>query len=158
MEERFPCNYPVEQEWVEFTVTDVGTETVREFTVTSDESPGLGTTLNYYAPGLLEFTTGDNAGQSREIESSQNQVDSAGDAADIVLLITVRNPVQVGDTGRMRRGCSKRWTGHNSCETYDNREWNRSEPFIPVGDSLALNVPGVAGGGLNNDAGTGEPE
>lgn len=147
-EERFPCNYDAESEWTDFVVTGVGTETVREFTIDSNSSSALEFIDDYYAPGLLEFETGDNAGQSREIESFF-------DTGETTLLMTTRNPVEVGDTGRIRRSCSKRWVGHNSCLTYDNRQWFRGEPFIPVGDSLALNVPGVAGGGLNNP-GSGE--
>lgn len=144
VEERKPCNYNVEPEWVDFTVDSVGTETVRELTISGG---GLSIAANYYAPGLMEFETGDNEGQQREVESY---------AADgtVTLLMTTRNPIQVGDTGRIRRRCSLRWSGHNSCTTFTNKPWFRGEKDIPIGDSLALNVPGVAGGGLNG--GTGE--
>ena len=146
IEERFPCNYDTTDEWVDVIVTDVGAETVREFEVEADGSDPLTPTAAYYAPGLFTWTEGNNAGQSREIE--------AWDDGDVALLITTRNPIAVGDKGRMRRSCTKRWEGHNSCETYANRQWYRGEPNLMIGDSLALNVPGVAsGGGLS---GTGE--
>lgn len=143
------CNYDISGEWDDFAVTAVGTEVVREFTIIGTDSNGIVATDDYYAPGLVEFETGDNAGQQLEIESY------AADG-EISLLMTTRNPIQIGDTGRLRRSCTLRWSGHNSCQTYNNRQNFRGEPFIPIGDALALNVPGVAGGGLNN--GTGEVE
>lgn len=144
IEERFPCNYDTSGEWVQVEVTAVGAEAVREFTVTGDGDT-IQTTAGYYAPGLFVWEEGNNAGQTVEIE--------AYDDGDVTLLIAVRNPVQVGDKGRMRRSCTKRWEGHNSCETYSNRQWFRGEPNLMIGDALALNVPGVAGGGSIDGSG-----
>ncbi|WP_202844808.1 DUF2163 domain-containing protein [Luteimonas saliphila] len=146
IDERFPCNYDTTDEWVQVVVTDVGTETVREFTVEADGGDTLNPAADYYAPGLMVWESGNNAGQRLEIE--------AYDDGAVSLMIAARNPVQVGDAGRLRRSCTKHWTGHNSCETYDNREWFRGEPNLMIGDALALNVPGVAGGGSID--GTGE--
>jgi uncharacterized phage protein (TIGR02218 family) len=135
-EERFPCNYDITPEWVfGVSVTSVGADNVREFSAGSLMQPD-----NYFAPGLVVWTSGDNVGQSKEIE--QFQTDSSG--ADISLLFTTRNPIQVGDTFDIRRDCSRKWEGHNSCETYNNRQWFRGEPFIPVSDTVGLLVPGAS--------------
>jgi hypothetical protein len=136
-EERFPCYYDASGELgAEVTVTAVGTETVREFTAAA-----LGAAADYYAPGNWLWTVGANAGRTLEIESQ-----SAG--GDIVLAFTTRHPIQVGDKGRPKRDCSRQWEGHNSCETYDNREWFRGEPKIPVADTINLTIPGAANGGF----------
>lgn len=141
--ERYPCNYDIRPEWVEdVVVTSVGTESVRQFTAAS-----LGQADDYFAPGLVRWLSGDNAGQYNEIEDF-----SAGGV--FALQHTTRNAIQIGDTFDVRRDCTKRWSGHNSCQTYANRQWFRGEPFIPIGDTIALNVPGVAGG--TNSGGTGE--
>ncbi len=135
-EERFPCMYDASGELgAEFTVTSVGTENVRDFTVAA-----LGAAADYYAPGNWIWTEGDNEGMTREIESQ-----SGGGA--ISLLFTTRFPIQVGDKGRPKRDCTRQWEGHNSCETYANRQWFRGEPFIPVSDTIALTTPFAGAGG-----------
>lgn len=135
-EERFPCNYDITPEWVfGVTVTGVGSDTIREFSASSLMQPD-----NYFAPGLVVWRSGDNVGQSKEIEDFQN--DSSG--SDITLLFTVRNPIQIGDTFDIRRDCTRKWEGHNSCQTYNNRQWFRGEPFIPVSDTVGLLVPGAS--------------
>lgn len=143
-EERFPCNYDLDEneEWVQAEVIAVGDETVREFTIKAlDEDVPLAATDAYYAPGLFVFTAGDNAGQSPEIEANTPGTSMGVPFQAITLLMTTRNPIKVGDRGRIRRGCSKTWSGHNSCTTYANKQWFRGEKDIPVGDSVSLNVP-----------------
>jgi hypothetical protein len=54
--------------------------------------------------------------------------------------------MQVGDTYRVRRQCTKRWTGHNSCDTFwgaDKALHFRGEPHIPIGQSDNLTTPGA---------------
>lgn len=137
-EERFPCNYDASaEEGAEFTVTGVGAETVRDFTVAA-----LGASESYYAPGRWRWTEGANAGRTLEIESQSA-------AGVIALLFVTRHPIQVGDKGRPKRDCSRKWAGHNSCETYNNRQWFRGEPFIPASDYVALTMPGAAQGGYS---------
>lgn len=132
-EERQPCMYDLSLEvWPEATVTSVGTEDVREFTASA-----LGQAQDYFAPGKVLWTEGANAGMSREVE--------AFDAGGVfTLLFTTRNPIQIGDKFIPQRECSRKWEGHNSCETYNNREWYRGEPFIPISDTVGLLVPGAA--------------
>jgi uncharacterized phage protein (TIGR02218 family) len=135
-DERFPCNYDITGEWVTgVEVTSVGSEAVREFFADS-----LGQEDNYFAPGLVKWVTGANAGMSREIEAFEASSSGGG----ITLLFTARNPIQIGDTFDIRRDCTRRWEGHNSCETYNNRPWFRGEPYIPISDTVGLLVPGAS--------------
>lgn len=140
-EEREWCGYDITNEWVDFVVTSVGTETVREFAIAADSSTPIDPAADFYTPGLVEWLTGDNEGRSREIESYAGE-DSSG-SADVSLRFTTPNPVQIGDTGRIRRDCTRNWEGHNSCETYANRPNYKGEPNIPIGDTAANSIPGV---------------
>lgn len=129
-DERFPCMYDLTAEWVNATVTSIGAEVTRDFTASS-----LLQAADYFSPGLVEWLTGDNAGMSREIE--------AFDAGGVVTLRNLtRNPIQVGDTFRIRRDCTKQWSGHNSCLTYNNRQWFRGEPNIPDAAANTLTISG----------------
>lgn len=146
VEERFPCGYDLSAEWVSGTITSVGAETDREFT-----DSALLQAADYFAPGMVEILDGDNAGQMLEVEAF-----AAGGA--VTLKFPTVSPLAVGVAYRIRRHCSKRWTGHNSCETFWGAEKPlhfRGEPHIPVGDAGALNSPGasLARGGA---VGTGE--
>lgn len=135
-DERFPCKYSIAGEWVAGTVTAVGTETVREFT-----DSALAQAADYFAPGMLRWLTGANAGQNIEIEGF-----ALGGA--VTLQYITRHPITVGDTFEIRRDCSRKWEGHNSCDTFANRPNFRGEPFIPVAEFLSLSVPGSGAGGL----------
>lgn len=273
-DERFPCGYDLTAEWVNFTVTAVGDEVTRSF-----DTDAISEADEYYAPGLVEWFTGDNAGQQVEIEAHSGilggastlelttgitftqsseyggsgfnatptkmrdgdsttgaatdngasewvqadlgtakvvgRIDVAGGnlggwgavatylngcviqwsnngttwttvatisgvddtgalfafnfsevsarywriqragflsttefrlytpativAGRITQQFTLPEAIQVGDTGRLRRDCTRAWTGHNSCATYwgtDKGLHFRGEPFIPVGDPV----------------------
>lgn len=145
-EEREFCGYDIDgnNEWVDFTVTAVGTETVREFysddltdALYPTDSDGNG----YFAPGLVEWTDGGNDGMSQEVESFTGG-DSGGEGY-VSLRFTTRKVIAVGDTGRIRRDCTRKWSGHNSCDTYSMRPNFRGEPLINIGDSAANSIPGV---------------
>lgn len=143
--ERFPCGYDLDAEWVNATVTSVGAETDREFVAAS-----LNQTNDYFAPGVVQWLTGDNAGQVREVEVfGYSSVD---------LQFPTSNPISIGDTFRIRRDCTKRHTGHNSCQTFFASNWVlhfRGEPHIPVADTGNINSPG-AGISSTGTGGTGE--
>ena len=147
-EEREWCGYDIDgnNEWQDFTVSAVGSEDVREFyseDLPDGDFPG-DSEGGYFAPGLVEWETGDNAGQSREVESFTGG-NSSGDAY-VSLRFTTRKPIQAGDTGRIRRECTRKWDGHNSCFTYFGTlrgKHHNGEPFINVGDTKTNNVPGV---------------
>lgn len=145
VEERFPCGYNLASEWVSGTVLAVGTETDRTFADT-----GLTQADDYFAPGVVEWIAGANAGQKMEVESFA--------ASTVTLQFPTINAITLGDTYRIRRECSKRKDGHNGCQTFWGADWVlhfRGEPWIPVGDTANLNVPGAATSG-NGVTGTGE--
>src|SRR5690606_9951619 len=113
------CKYDVDSEWVAGSVTAVGAEVDRTFTISGS---GVEMVEDYYRPGLVKFTTGDNAGRSYEVE--------AYTAAGVVTLaIPTEAPISETDEMEIRRDCTRQWSGHNSCETYNNRENFRGEPF-----------------------------
>lgn len=135
VEERFPCGFDLATEWVAGTVTAVGGETDRLFT-----DSALAQAADYFAPGVVEFLTGDSAGQ-------QVEVDAFAAGGGVTLKFPVVSAITIGDTYRIRRQCSKAWTGHNSCATFWGSEKPnhfRGEPHIPVGDAGQLNSPGAA--------------
>lgn len=135
-DEREPCLYDISGEWIEdCVVTAVGGEPVRDFTAVA-----LAQAADYFTPALVEWTSGDNVGTSKEVEKHE-----AGGV--FTLAFTTRHAIQVGDTFRIRRDCSRYWEGNNSCLTFDNRDNFRGEPKIPVSDTLALTIPGAATGG-----------
>lgn len=131
------CKYPVDTLWRGGSVASVGAEADREFTITGS---GIDPEDNAYWPGLVRFTSGDNAGRSYEVESYQT--DTFGNT--VVLAIPTEQPIQPGDEFDIRPDCTRLWTGHNSCETYDNRPNYRGEPFRPVSESEALQAPGAS--------------
>lgn len=134
-DEPFPCGYDIEPEWVDGTVTSIGSEATREFT-----DSGLGQADGYFYPGLVEWLTGDNAGSETEIESF-------GVGGVVTLQFTEVDAIQVGDTFRIRRDCNRvaRDEDHG-CKAFFEDDWGlhfRGEPDIPVGDSASLNAPGA---------------
>lgn len=142
-EERFPCLYDVEQEWVLGTVTGVS-EIDRVF------STGLAYPDDQFSPGIVEFLTGANAGSRVEIESFID--------GDVTLLYPTTRPIVDGDTYRIRRDCTRAHEGHNSCQTFFGEQWVnhfRGEPHMPIGDAAALMTPGVSIT-ASGDVGTGE--
>lgn len=147
-EEREFCGYSLAYEWIPFTVTEEGAEPEREFSAS-----GLGQATDYFAPGLVSWTAGANAGTSQEVESF-TAVSSGG---EITLRFLTNNPIAVGDEGEIRRDCTRNWAGHNSCTTYfasDRGAHFRGEPNINIGDSIANSIPGV--NSTNTSGGTGE--
>lgn len=137
-EEREYCGFDLTGEWVDFTVATVGTEEVREFFAAE-----LSQADNYFAFGKVKWVTGDNAGRTQEVESYSGP---AVDDAYVSLRFTTRKPIKNGDAGQIQRGCSRKWEGPNSCQTYFGIERGghfRGEPLINIGDTTANAVPGV---------------
>jgi uncharacterized phage protein (TIGR02218 family) len=141
------CDFDLTAEWVDsLAVTSVGAETDREFTcIALDQAD------NYFAPGVVEWLAGDNAGQSCEVESFAGGV--------VTLQFPTVNPILASHEFRIRRDCSKRKTGHNSCkDTFWLTEWFNhfdGEPAIPVAEAGKLMSPGAAIS-TNGTSGTGE--
>lgn len=130
-EERFPCMYDLTSEWVSGTVTAVGADGSIDFTASA-----LAQATDYFAPGLVEWLTGDNSGLQQEIDAYTT-------GGIVKLKFSTRYTIDIGDTFRIRRDCSKWWSGHNSCQTFNNRQWFRGEPNIPVSDAASVAIPGV---------------
>jgi uncharacterized phage protein (TIGR02218 family) len=134
-EERFPCMYDLTGEWIEdVVVTSVGIENVRTFSASALAQPA-----DYFAPGMIEWVGGDNEGIS--FEGSEF---AAG--GEVSTTFPMSYPVQVGDVFRIRRDCTREWSGHNSCETFANREWFRGEPKIRPAEAMNALVPGAGVG------------
>jgi hypothetical protein len=156
-EEREWCGFDLAYEWVPFTVTDVGAESVREFyadgLLEGDYPAEAGE--GYFAPGLVRWTDGDNAGASVEVESFIGG-DSGSDGY-VSLRFTTREPIQIGDAGEIRRECTRKASGHNSCRTYFVDQWGahfNGEQNINIGDTPANSIPGV--NSTTSTGGTGE--
>ncbi len=138
------CKYDVEAEWTAADVDAVGAEADRTFTISGG---GLSAVSAYYSPGVFKFLVGANAGRTYEIES---YVVAAG-VKTVTLSIPTEEPIQATDSGEIRRDCTRAWSGHNSCETYNNRLNFRGEPFRPVADSASLMIPGAGSSGSATD-------
>lgn len=142
-EERFPCGFDLTDEWIDGVVTAIE-ESDRVFSSDLTEAD------DYFAPGVVRWLTGNNAGQEMEVEGYT--------VGDVTLQFPTGNDILLGDTFAIRRDCTRRVDGHNSCRTFFDSEWVnhfRGEPHIPVGDSARLLSPGagVTAGGVS---GTGE--
>jgi uncharacterized phage protein (TIGR02218 family) len=145
-DERFPCMYDISGEWInDVAVTSVGVESNRTFTASS-----LAQAEDYFAPGMWLWTTGPNAGLSFEIETF-------GAGGVVSLLFPTPYPISDDDEGDIRRDCTRAWSGHNSCETYDNRPFYRGEPKIKPADVLTNSIPG-AGVGAGSGGTTFQPD
>ena len=139
IKEEFPCGFDVSGEWVAGTVESVGTDTYRQF-IDGTNLVDSGFDADYFAPGMVEFLTGDNAGQQVEVDAYDYT------SGVVTLRFETVSPISAGDTFRIRRHCSKNWTGHNSCDTFwgpDKTLHFRGEPRIPVGQASRLTVPGA---------------
>lgn len=134
-EERFPCKYNLAPEWVTGVAVTAGSvESNRTFTAS-----GLAQVADYFAPGMVIWTSGPNIGLSFEVEAF-----AVGGV--VSLLFPTPYPISPTDAFDIRRDCTRNWAGHNSCETYGNRPNYRGEPKIKVGDALTNAVPGAAVG------------
>lgn len=117
------CGVNAEALWQNFTVTAVGNETDRQFTVSGP--------AGNFNPGRVRFSTGKNAGP---IFATENV---AGNS--VMLSETTPYDIQVGDTGRIRPDCDKTAT---MCKFYNNYPNMKAEDSIPVSDAAAISVPG----------------
>lgn len=144
-EQRFPCGFDLSTAWVAGAVQVVGAENDREFTDT-----GLTQAADYFVPGVLRWTAGNNVGQEMEIEAFAS--------AAVTLQFPTVNPILLGDEYEIRRDCTHEPSGHNSCRTFFDTAWVehfRGEPYIPTGDTGGINSPGA--GLAGNLSSTGEP-
>jgi phage conserved hypothetical protein BR0599 len=129
--------------WVDGTVTALGVEADLGFT-----DSALTEDAEWYEPGVIEWLTGDNAGIESEVDTF-----SAGGV--IELMIPLPNPIQVGDTFRIRQDCNKIAVSKNGMrgdckDKHDNLLNFRGEHLIPVEDAGAALVPGAQVQGSGN--------
>jgi hypothetical protein len=126
----------------------VGTETDREFTgLLAPSAAGPNGALEF-APGLIEWLSGDNTGATSEIELV--------DGAAFTLRFPAWSAIQSGDTYQARPDCAKRFT-EDCVDAYDNFLNFRGEYLIPLADESSQMTPGatiaidlgVYGGTLN---------
>lgn len=153
---KFPCTYDYSGDWVSFTVDSVHpTDTDLTF-YTNDFAQAS----NYFRLGMVKFSTGDNAGQQREVAS--NTLD-AGEQT-VTLAFPFPRPIQAGDTGQIRWGCDKLESAATGCARFFPDDWNlryRGERWLPSADGNALllgaSTPGSIGGTGENPTGTPAP-
>lgn len=137
--ERFPCGYPAETLLIEGEVDEVGFESTLTFRVT----PGSEWGEDSFAPGIVKFLTGLNAGRTFEISS--NTADGWIDLSHDTPF-----PIQVGDELVYRVDCTKvARDAEKGCLRHWGSEWVlhfRGEPDIPIGDAGAMETPGASSG------------
>lgn len=87
----------------------------------------------YFAPGVVHFDTGANAGIEREVES---YVAATG---TVTLAIPVPFAVQAGDTFRIRRDYDQSWA--MATGELNNGNNFRGEPYLPRGNATDIQAP-----------------
>jgi uncharacterized phage protein (TIGR02218 family) len=131
------CNFNAESLWDAGEVDTVGTETDREFTgLLAPDATGPNGALEF-APGLVEWLTGDNAGDTSEIEEISGAV--------FTLRFPTWRTIVSGDTYQARPDCAKRFT-EDCIGAYDNYLNFRGEPLIPLADESSQVSPGATVG------------
>jgi uncharacterized phage protein (TIGR02218 family) len=103
------------------TATVAGVTSGNNFTVNVSRSE------NYFLGGILTWLTGDNAGQTAQVIYSLGTI--------IRTLNNPANPVTIGDTATIQRGCDK---SYRTCrEIYGNGVNFQGEPGLPGQDELS---------------------
>lgn len=128
-------NCPKAYTWTDGTVTGVdGDEPRRIFGDTS-----LAPADNAFVPGVIEWLTGDNAGNQMDVEQNT--------AGTFALMLPMGYAVQIGDTFRVRPDCTKLWgDAAKGCVFHwaDQRiRYFGGFPDIPVADGGAAMIPGT---------------
>lgn len=92
-----------------------------------------------FVPGVVEWLTGNNAGLQMEVEQNT--------AGTFALLLPLGYRVQVGDTFRVRRDCTKLWDdADKGCLFHwgdDRFRYFGGWPHIPVSDAGSGAIPGA---------------
>lgn len=129
------CGYDAESLLVSAVVDEAGTESTLNFR--ADEYTGWA--INEFVPGIVKFTSGNNAGRTLEI--AENTADGW-----ITLAIEAGYPIEVGDTFDYRSDCSKIPRDESKgCKFWFEDNWilhARAEPDIPIGDETSMFTPG----------------
>lgn len=129
------CGFDAESLWQTYTVSSVGAEDDLEFTANSAPSVSGPNGPLSFVPGLVRWTTGNNAGRTYEI--------NAVDGATITLSFGTEYSIQIGDEFQARPDCDHTW---ETCrDHYDNIEHFRGEPFIAPVDESSSTSPNFRG-------------
>lgn len=132
---RGQCGFDAESLWQNHSVASVGSETDRIFTANSAPAVNGPNGALSFAPGVVRWLTGDNAGKTSEIESI--------DGATITLRFGTPYAIQASDTFKTRPDCDKTW---ETCrDDYDNQNNFRGEPKIPLTDEGSQATPNYSG-------------
>lgn len=118
------CKMPLV--WTDATVTTVGPEDDRTFTV--DALPD-----GFVVPGIVSWKSGTAEGREYEIEEYDPGTGL------ITLVFPTYLPIQVGDTLQIRRDCDK---SKDMCKSYANLLNMRAEADIPRANGTDLQAPG----------------
>lgn len=131
-EERYPCGKAFT--WTSGTVTSVGANPRLTFADT-----GLTEADDYFEMGVVEWLTGNNAGAQMEVDAHASDT--------LTFALPMAYAIEVGDTYRVRKDCSKEWDDdENGCLFHwgaDRALHFRGEPDIPVSDGGQSMVPGA---------------
>lgn len=143
VEEREFCGIDLSALWQPGTVTAVGAEEGYSFTDSSLPFGSGGPEADYYALGMVRWTSGLNAGREYEVEA--NTVGGV-----VTLAFVTDRAINVGDQYEIRQGCNKVARDDvRGCKYWYGAEWVmhfRGEPDIPVGDAVKNATPGATVG------------
>lgn len=125
--------------WSTYTISSVdSTEPDRIFS-----AAGMNESAGFYDLGVVEVLSGDNQGAQMEVRAHGG--DSSG--GDVTLALGLPVALQVGDSFRIRKDCSKEWDdATNGCLFHwgsDRGLHHRGQPLIPTSDAGASMVPGA---------------
>lgn len=138
-EEREYCGIDLSGYWETGIVQAPGVEPHYGFTTTDPLTiPSGGSETNFFAPGMVLWTSGRNTGRETEIESNGE--------SSISLAFRTAFAIQPGDEFMYRRDCNKQARDEEKgCPSHWGNEWNervRAEPDIPIGDAIVNAIPG----------------
>lgn len=134
-DEKFPCLFDASSLWSSDTVLSVdATEPDRIFTATTTPSATGPNGALPFVPGLVKFTSGNNAGLTIEID------DVTGDV--ITLRFHTPYDIQATDGYDIRPDCGKKFEDHCIAH-FDNGLNFRGEPLIPLADESNVGTPGA---------------
>lgn len=129
------CGFDAESLWQNHSVSSVGAESDRVFTADSEPAVNGPNGALSFAPGVVQWLTGSNAGAQSEIESI--------DGATITLRFGTPYAITDTDTFKTRPDCDKTW---ETCrDDYDNQLRFRGEPKIPIADEASQVTPSYSG-------------
>lgn len=132
---RFGCGFDADSLWISRTVASVDSEEPdRIFTLSSAPSVSGPNGALSFAPGLVRFTSGNNAGASVDIEDVQGST--------VYLRFPVAYDVEISDGLDLRPDCAKRYE-EDCIGAYDNGDNFQGEPLIPLGDEGSEHTPGA---------------